>query len=198
MTDAPLNLESRLLIATPAMGDPRFVQSVILMCAHDENGAMGIVINKAKRDVLGDTLRLSGLLEQVGVDGASRIGDSAVLEGGPVERNRGFVLHSPDYHRQENTMTISDAIYMTSSREVLNDLVTDAAPERAVLAVGYAGWDSGQIEREIAENAWIICAPEKSEAMEALVFGDTLDSKWTEALGELGIDPAMLSAGGRA
>jgi putative transcriptional regulator len=198
MSDNSLQLENRLLIATPAMGDPRFAQSVILVCAHDENGTMGIVVNKAKRDALGDPLRLSELLEQVGVEGAPRMTDSAVLAGGPVEKNRGFVLHSADYSRDENTINISEKIRMTSSREVLDDLAGDDAPARAVLAVGYAGWDGGQIEREIAENAWIICAPEKSEAMESLVFGETLSDKWAEALAELGIDPAMLSVGGSA
>lgn len=194
-SDGKLSLENKLLVATPAMLDPRFRQAVIYMCVHDAEGAMGIVINRPKR-VGPAPLRLTDLLEHIGVDGAPKVADAAVLDGGPVDMERGFVLHSPDYGRPESTLPISDGLALTSTRDVLHALVTDAAPARAILAIGYAGWGGGQVEAEIAENAWIVCEPENAEA---LVFASNHAEKWREALAGMGIDPAMLSAvGGRA
>ena len=195
MDMSAFSLENKLLLATPAMRDPRFRQAVIYVCSHDTDGAMGIVVNRPKR-VGGTPLHLTDLLEQIGVNGAPRVADTAVLEGGPVDVECGFVLHSPDYGKPETTLPISDHMALTSTRDVLDALVTEDAPERAVLAIGYAGWGEGQIEAEIAGNAWIVCDPDDAES---LVFNPDHAGKWAQALGQMGIDPAMLSAvGGRA
>ena len=196
MDPLALNLESKLLVATPAMGDPRFRQAVIYMCAHDDSGAMGIVLNRPKTVPGGEALHLTDLLEQIGVDGIPRVADMPVLEGGPVDIDRGFVLHTADYEGAEGTMDVGEGLAMTSTREVLDALVTDKAPSQAVLAIGYAGWNGGQIEREIADNAWIVCDPDSRERLTAMVFDPNADRKWANALGEIGIDPAMLSAMG--
>ena len=194
--DDTLNLENSFLVATPAMQDPRFRQSVIYMCAHDEGGAMGIVVNKAKRGALGGAIHLSDMLEQVGVEGQPNVADTPVLEGGPVDMERGFVLHTGEYQTPEATLPISDTLMLTSTREVLDALVTDKAPARAVLAIGYAGWGEGQIEEELAQSAWIVCRPEDPETLDKLVFGEGLDAKWTDALAVLGIEPSQLAAMG--
>ena len=175
------------LIATPSLGDSRFRRSVIYLCSHDRSGAMGLVVNRAK---LG--LQISDLLEHVGVSGEVRVADSAVLDGGPVDIDRGFVLHSPDWSRPP-TLKISDATALTSTRDVMESLVADDAPARAVLAVGYAGWGAGQLEAEIADNAWLVCAGDS-----ALVFGDDLSGKWAEALSRIGVRPEQLGIGGSA
>ena len=191
-----LNLENSFLIATPAMQDPRFRNAVIYMCAHDAGGAMGIVVNKPKRGPLGGPLSLSDLLEDVGVEGEPKVADIPVLDGGPVDINRGFVIHTGEYQTPEGTMPISDTLMLTSTRDVLDALVTERAPARAVMAIGYAGWGEGQIEDEIAANAWIVCAPDDPAVHDRLVFGEGLSDKWSEALGVVGIDPAHLSAFG--
>ena len=174
------------LIATPAMGDPRFTNTVIYLCGHDASGAMGIVVNRSKMG-----LNMSELLEHVGVEGEVRVADAPVLEGGPVDIDRGFVLHSPDWFRENQTLKVSDQVGLTTTKDVLESLVTDKAPERAVLAVGYAGWGPGQLESEIMDNAWLLCGGD-----EGLVFGDDLDGKWAEALARIGVSPEQLSAFG--
>ena len=185
-SDAYPSYRGQYLIATPAMGDPRFAQSVIYLCGHDSSGAMGIVVNRSK---LG--LNISDLLDHVGVDGEVRVADTPVLEGGPVDIDRGFVLHSPDWFREDSTLHVSDGVGLTTTKDVLEALVSDAPPRRAVLAVGYAGWGPGQLEAEIADNAWLLCGGD-----EALVFGDDLDGKWAQALGRIGVSPEQLSAFG--
>ena len=180
------SFKGQYLIATPAMGDPRFTQSVIYLCGHDASGAMGIVVNRSKMG-----LNMSELLEHVGVEGEVRVADTAVLEGGPVDIDRGFVLHSPDWFREDATLRVCDAVGLTTTKDVLEALVSDDAPERAVLAVGYAGWGPGQLESEIADNAWLLCGGD-----EGLVFGDSLDGKWAEALGRIGVSPEQLAAFG--
>ena len=174
------------LIATPAMGDPRFSNTVIYLCGHDASGAMGIVVNRSKFD-----LNITDLLEHVGVEGQVQVADAPVLEGGPVDIDRGFVLHSPDWFREDQTLKVSEHVGLTTTKDVLESLVTDKAPERAVLAVGYAGWGPGQLEGEIADNAWLLCGGD-----EGLVFGDDLDGKWAEALARIGVSPEQLSAYG--
>lgn len=168
------------------MGDPRFTRTVIFVCGHDESGSMGIVINKSKLD-----LNMSDMLEHIGVDGDIRVADSPVLDGGPVDIDRGFVLHSPDWFQDETSLKVTETTNLTSTKDVLEALVSDAAPKRAMLAVGYAGWGPGQLEAEIADNAWLVCGGD-----DALVFGDDLDGKWNEALARIGISPEQLSAFG--
>jgi len=177
------------LIATPAMGDPRFAHTVIFLCAHDAKGAMGLIINRAKPGLV-----ISDLLDHVGVDGAVRVADSAVLDGGPVEIDRGFVLHSADWFRDESSLKVSEQLGLTTTKDALEALVSDNPPDRAMLAIGYAGWEAGQLEAEIAQNCWLVAGGD-----DTLVFDDNMDAKWTQALARIGVDPAQLSAmGGRA
>jgi putative transcriptional regulator len=168
------------------MGDPRFHQTVIFLCAHDASGAMGLVINKAKSNLV-----ISDLLDHVGVDGAVRVADSPVLEGGPVEVDRGFVLHSADWFRDDNSLKVSDQLGLTTTKDALEALVSDSPPDRAMLAIGYAGWAAGQLEAEIAGNAWLIAGGD-----DTLVFANDMDAKWTQALARIGVNPAQLSAFG--
>jgi len=183
------NLTGKYLCALPGMGDPRFEKSVIYMCSHTSDGAMGLIINKSKDDLV-----ISELLENVGIEGSARIADQPVLDGGPVDIDRGFVLHTADYYNADTSLRISETLALTSTRDVLEALTTSKAPDLAVLAVGYSGWGGGQLEREIAENAWMVI-----DAKESLIFEDGLDDKWAKALSFIGVTPDMLSHfGGRA
>jgi len=181
-----MQLKGRLLIATPEMGDPRFRSAVIYICSHDRSGAMGIIINKSK-----GRLNISDMLENIGIEGDVQIADTPVLNGGPVDIDRGFVLHSSDYFQSDTSLKLSDTLNLTTTKDILISLVSDYAPEKAMLAVGYSGWGAGQIEREVQDNAWIV-----ADADEALIFDTDLDSKWKKALGSLGIKPEMLSRTG--
>jgi putative transcriptional regulator len=180
-------LAGKFLVATPQMGDPRFARAVVYLCNHDEDGAMGIIINKTK------PLPLSQMLGHIGIEGEVRVADTAVLSGGPVDTNRGFVLHSPDFSNLGNSLHLSDTLVMTSSKDVLESLVADNAPSKAVLAVGYSGWSDGQLASELQANAWLVV-----EGDEALIFDTDMESKWERALSSAGISPNMLSAGGSA
>jgi len=185
----PASLKNSFLLATPAMRDPRFRFAVIYMISHDRSGAMGIIVNKEKPGLL-----ISDLLEQVGISGQVQIADTPVLNGGPVDIDRGFVLHSSDYFKPESSLIISDTLSLTSTKDVLESLVSKDHPKNAMLAVGYAGWGPGQLEKEIAENSWLV-----TDADENLVFSKDLDGKWASVLAEMGIDPSCLSQkGGRA
>ncbi len=185
----PQSFRAKLLIATPNMGDPRFSFSVIYMIGHDSSGAMGIIINKAKSDIL-----ISDLLEDIGIEGDVRVADTPVLDGGPVDIDRGFVIHSSDYFEPKSSLMVSDTLAMTPTKGVLESFVKDTRPDKAVMAIGYAGWGAGQLESEIADNAWLV-----TEADEALIFSEDLDGKWAKALSDMGIDPSSLSqSGGRA
>ena len=182
-------LSGQLLIAMPAIGDPRFERALILVCAHDAEHAMGVTVN---RPVEG--LTLPQLLERMEIAAASGAENSAVLLGGPVEMARGFVLHTDDY-RGEHSATVAGGLALTTTREVLEAMAAgNGPPRRAVLALGYAGWGAGQLEREIRENVWLTV-----EADEALVFDDGYETKWARALAKLGVDPTFLSSqAGRA
>jgi len=171
------------------MRDSRFRFAVIFMVSHDRSGAMGIIVNKGKPGLF-----ISDLLEQVGITGDVQIADTPVLNGGPVDIDRGFVLHSSDYFKPESSLIISDTLSLTSTKDVLESLVSKDHPKHAMLAVGYAGWGPGQLEKEIAENSWLV-----TEADESLVFSNDLDGKWASVLAEMGIDPSCLSqSGGKA
>jgi len=182
----PASLKNSFLLATPAMADSRFRFSVIYIVSHDRAGAMGIIVNKGKPG-----LYISDLLEQVGISGEVKVADAPVLNGGPVDIDRGFVLHSSDYFKPESSLIISDTLSLTSTKDVLESLVSENHPKNAMLAVGYAGWGPGQLEKEIAENSWLV-----TDADESLVFSEDLGSKWALALEEMGIDPSCLSQGG--
>ena len=178
-------LAGKLLIAMPGIGDPRFERAVILMCVHSAEQAMGVTVN---RPLDGVTLR--GVMGKLGVPGAETAPDQAVLSGGPVERERGFVLHTDDYETLDSTLPITPGVSMTATREVL-DALTDAGrrPFRSRLVLGCASWAPGQLEDELAQNVWLT-----AEAEPGIIFDDVHDTKWGRALGRLGISADRLSA----
>ncbi len=184
-----MDLTGKFLVAMPGMGDPRFEKSVILVCAHSDEGAMGIIVNKPVEEVT-----FAGLLEHLNIPRAPEGRDIAVHFGGPVERGRGFVLHSRDYRGGAATMRIEGGFGMTATLDVLEALARGEGPHRALLALGYSGWGPGQLEDEIARNDWLT-----ADADAALVFADDDGGKWRGALKSLGINPLTLSGtAGRA
>jgi putative transcriptional regulator len=184
-----MDLTGKFLVAMPGMGDPRFDRSVILVCAHSDEGAMGLIVNKPVEEV-----SFTGLLEHLNIPMAPDGRDIRVHFGGPVERGRGFVLHSRDYRGGAATMRIEGGYGMTATLDVLEALARGEGPHRALLALGYSGWGPGQLEAEIARNDWLT-----AEADPSLVFSEDDPGKWTGALRSMGIDPLTLSASaGRA
>jgi len=182
-------LEGKLLIALPGMPDPRFEKSVIFMCAHSDEGAMGIIVNKKV-----EGLAFRDMMEKLEIGVNANTPDAPVLFGGPVQTGRGFVLHSGEFEGNDSTLSVTDEISLTATLDVLRAIAQGHGPNKSLFALGYAGWDSGQIENEIRDNGWIHC-----EADDALVFGTDLDAKWSGALKKLGIDISGLSAlAGRA
>lgn len=182
-------LEGKLLIAMPGMGDPRFDRSVIFICAHSGDGALGLIVNKPA-----PRLKFDALLRQLEIDAGPPKRDIRVHFGGPVENGRGFVLHSGDYTSDDSTLHVSDDFGMTATLDILQALATGEGPENALLALGYSGWGPGQLEAEILENGWLSC-----DASPELVFGGSDDDKWAAALKSMGIGAEMLSgAAGRA
>jgi putative transcriptional regulator len=175
-------LTGQLLIASPTMGDPRFLQTVILMVQHDRNGALGIVINRP----LGDR-PLALLLEALGEKDPSVAGTVRIFAGGPVQPDIGFVLHSTDYHRPD-TVDIDGHIAMTSSREILRDIANQRGPNKSLIAFGYAGWAPGQLEHELAQNAWLTV-----QAKREVIFDLPAEERLSAAMSLLGIDYAKLS-----
>lgn len=175
-------LTGKLLIAMPGMRDPRFARTVVYMCAHSVEGAMGLVINRVL-----DSLTFSDLLEQLGIQSQIIHHGVNVHFGGPVETGRGFVLHSPDY-RQDGTAVMADGVALTATIDILRAIASGDGPRHHLLALGYAGWGPGQLDDEIRANGWLHVA-----ADEDLVFGRELESKWERAIAKIGIDPRMLS-----
>jgi len=175
-------LVGQLLVAMPGMQDTRFAKTVIYMCAHNAEGAMGLVVNR-----LLDALSFPDLLEQLDIDTSSTMDDVEVHFGGPVETGRGFVLHSPDY-LQEGTMVVADGVALTATVEILRAIASGNGPQRHLLALGYAGWGPGQLDSEIKANGWLNVG-----ADDGLVFDPDLNTKWDRAMAKLGIDPSMLS-----
>lgn len=179
-----LNLTGRLLIAMPGMEDPRFAHSVVFLNAHSADGAMGLIVNKPI-----DGMKLSALLDQLSIALARPELDSDLFFGGPVEGGRGFVLHSTDYVSDLNTLMVDDDFSMTATQDVLEAIAVGAGPAHALMALGYAGWGPGQLEREISQNGWLTC-----DATSELVFDLPSEEKWAAALASLGVDPVSLSA----
>ena len=192
MADLPEgdSLTGQMLIAMPGIGDPRFERAVILMVAHSADEAMGIAVNRPL-----DGLNLPELLDRLGVKSQIHIQPQAVLVGGPVERERGFVVHTDDYSAADSTRPVLEGVALTATREVL-DAMGDAVrrPRHAILALGFADWSGGQLEQELRENVWLTC-----DADEALIFDDDYDTKWVRALAKLGVAAGQLSSvAGRA
>src|SRR5262245_23570932 len=175
-------LAGQLLVAMPQMQDPRFARTVIFMCAHTPEGAMGLVVNR-----LVHSITFPDLLEQLGVEPALGGNEIRVHFGGPVESGRGFVLHTADYNR-EGTLPINSGIALTATVDILRDIARGTGPRQRLLALGYAGWGPGQLDAEIQANGWL-----QVPADEHLVFGHDLDGKWERALAKLGVDFGRLS-----
>ena len=182
-------LQGQLLIATPAIGDQRFERTVLLVCVHDETQAMALMLNRPMQG-----LRIPALLRRLGLGGKD-VPEAPVLSGGPVERERGYVLHTDDYRASHSTLAIEPGLALTDTREVLDALGDpQRRPRRFLLALGYAGWGAGQLESEIRQGAWLTC-----DADEELVFGRDIDGRWAAALANIGVQPERLSTqAGRA
>jgi putative transcriptional regulator len=187
----PASLEGQILIAMPTLREGPFARAVVYLCAHREDGAMGIIVNQRA-----EAINFPDLLVQLDVVKADesivlppRAGDVRVLRGGPVEKQRGFVLHSGDYFVDNSTVTISDDICLTATLDILRAIARGKGPEKAILALGYAGWSSGQLESEILANGWLNCPADPS-----LVFDADLASKYDRALAKIGVNAAMLSS----
>lgn len=178
------SLIGQILIATPQMTDPRFTHAVILICGHDQHGAMGIVLNR-----LVEELSLQDLVDQLDVQPsiAQTSAPIPIHFGGPIEMGRGFVLHSTDYMHDASIQITSD-IALTSTIEILSLVAQDIGPEKKLLALGYAGWGTGQLESELQKNSWL-----QVESDLELVFSPYLGEKWQRAMGKIGVDPALLS-----
>src|ERR1700720_4285497 len=183
-------LDGQMLIAMPAMGDERFSRSLIYVCAHSSEGAMGIIVNHPAPNI-----NFSDLLVKLDVIPAadviqlpSRAGVVKVMRGGPVETERGFVLHSADFFIENSTLPIDEGICLTATIDILKAIANGDGPASAILALGYAGWAPGQLENEIQGNGWLHC-----DADQDLIFGGDVEEKYARALRKIGIDPGMLS-----
>ena len=175
-------LTGRLIVAMPSMLDPRFARTVIYLCAHSEEAAMGLVVNR-----LVGSITFPDLLQQLEIDNAKADDSIRVHFGGPVESGRGFVLHSTEY-QQEGTLRVNETVSLTATVDVLRDMAAGSGPRKSLLALGYAGWGRGQLDAEMQSNSWL-----HVEADEDLVFGDDLEGKWEHAINKLGFDISMLS-----
>jgi putative transcriptional regulator len=189
-------LDGQLLIAMPSMPDERFSRTVIYVCAHSDDGAMGLVLNRRARNMTFPDLLVQ--LDLISRDQAirlpNRVASTAVLSGGPVEPTRGFVLHSTEFAIENSTLPVSEQIGLTITVDILKAIARGEGPDRAVLALGYASWAPGQLETELQGNAWLH-APATSQ----LIFGSDQDRKYDDALNLIGINPAYLSGeAGRA
>ena len=171
-------------------GEP-FARSLVYICAHSADGAMGIIVNKPAPDIsMSDLLvQLEVIPEKDAIRLPRKVGSMPVLVGGPVETSRGFVLHTPDFFTDQSTLPIDDGVCLTATVDVLRAIARGSGPQNAILALGYAGWSPGQLESEIHANGWLHC-----EADPALIFSDAIDERYARALAKIGIDPAMLSS----
>jgi len=183
-------LDGQMLIAMPAMTDEPFARSLIYVCAHSSEGAMGIIVNHPAENI-----KFPDLLVQLDVIPAADLiqlppkADVKVLKGGPVETGRGFVLHSADFFIENSTLPIDNGICLTATLDILKAIAQGEGPRSAVLALGYAGWAPGQLENEITENGWLNC-----EADSELIFGTDIERKYEKAMRKLGVELGQLSS----
>ena len=180
--DIENSLLGQLLVAMPGMKDARFEKSVIYICAHSTEGAMGLVVNKPCEEIT-----FPDLLEQLGIEESGASDRIDLQFGGPVESSRGFVLHSPDYLR-DASLVVDQDVALTATIDILKAIASGSGPSRILLAIGYAGWGPGQLDTEIFNNGWL-----HVDADDDLVFGSDLGNKWERAMGKIGIDHRMLS-----
>jgi putative transcriptional regulator len=183
-------LDGQMLVAMPVMEDERFARSVIYICAHSAEGAMGIIVNRPAGSI--DFPQLLVQLDIIDTADEIRLPENAetmkVLRGGPVETGRGFVLHSSDFSIKNATLPIDDGICLTATLDILKAIAEGNGPKHAILALGYAGWAPGQLEHEIQDNGWLHCPADPD-----LIFGADVEDKYQRALAKIGIDLAMLS-----
>ena len=172
-TDATF-LDGKVLIAMPGMQDPRFTHSLVYICAHSADGAMGLIVNKCA-----DELVWEDLFRKLDIPIGSYNAPRPVHYGGPVETARGFVLHTSDYHAEDATMAVDDAVSMTATLDILHAIAKGIGPDRAIVALGYAGWAPGQLESELQVNGWLTCDPDAE-----MLFGDENDAKWGPGTGQ--------------
>ncbi len=183
-------LTGKLLLAMPSMSDTRFERAVIFICAHDEQGAMGLVINNALRDVaFTDMLEQIDLISDIKID----LSKFPVMNGGPVDSDRGFLLHSHEYSK-DDTVNVNDEYGVTGTIDALREVVGGDGPDKMLFILGYAGWSAEQLDQELQQNAWLV-----ADADPSLIFDTPLEEQWMSAVRALGVEPAMLSsAAGRA
>jgi len=184
-------LDGQMLIATPTMEDERFSRSVIYICAHSSEGAMGIIVNQPAPHISFQDLlvKLDVIPKADLITLPPRAGGVKVLKGGPVETERGFVLHSADFFIENSTLPIDRGICLTATLDILKAIARGKGPESAILALGYAGWAPGQLETEIHHNGWLHCTADPE-----LLFGTDVEAKYTKAMQKIGIRPGMLSS----
>jgi putative transcriptional regulator len=181
MNQQPDNLTNQFLIAMPGLADPIFAKTVTYLCQHGPEGALGIIINRPSELTLGE------VMEQMSIEvHASSVEDIQVYFGGPVHRERGFVLHEPG-GQWDSTMKVSDSVALTTSRDILEAIGSGCGPSRILVALGYAGWAKGQLEKEIVENAWL-----NAPAEAPILFDYPATQRWKAAAGTMGIDIALL------
>tara|TARA_R110000824_G_scaffold118960_19_gene272636 strand:- start:56400 stop:57020 length:621 start_codon:yes stop_codon:yes gene_type:complete len=183
-------LEGKMLIAMPTMDDERFERTLIYLCVHNSEGAMGIVVNKPAPHITMPELldQLAIDVPQHSVEAAVKSSKCPILVGGPVESARGFVLHSQDYFSEDSTLPVDENVGLTASVDILRAIAGGTGPTHALLALGYAGWAAGQLEAEIQANGWLHCDPDQD-----LLFGANLAAKYHSALAKLGINISLLS-----
>jgi putative transcriptional regulator len=183
-------LDGQLLVAMPVMEDERFARSVIYVCAHSSEGAMGIIVNRSAGSI--DFPELLVRLNIIDKANQIKLPENAeslkVLKGGPMETGRGFVLHSSDFFIEDATLPIDDGICLTATVDILKAIAKGGGPKHAILALGYAVWEPGQLENEIQGNGWLHCAADPD-----LIFGRNVEEKYLRAMNKIGIDPGMLS-----
>lgn len=182
MSDKLGSLQNQFLIAMPLLQDPNFNGSVTYLCQHNEEGAMGIVFNKPSGILLDE------VLEQLSYETGGQHSDRAVLQGGPVQLDRGFVLHN-DGQDWESSYSVTDTMRLTTSKDILKAIADGEGPEQFLIALGYAGWGSGQLEEEIANNAWLTC-----DSNSQILFETPNNQKYQKALASIGIDPSQLAS----
>lgn len=184
--DSAETLSGRMLIAMPGMGDPRFERTLIYMCSHSSDGAMGLVVNRKAEGVT-----FKELMSQLEIEIGPESQMSDVHYGGPVEMGRGFVLHTADFHVEDSTMRVTDAVSLTATLDILRAMAAGEGPRNAMIALGYSGWAPSQLEGELQRNGWLTC-----EADEELLYSRDDAAKWAKALRKIGVDPSVLSATG--
>jgi putative transcriptional regulator len=183
-TAEPASLTGHFLIAMPGMGDPNFARGITFICQHNQDGAMGLVVNRLSDYRLGD------VLQQMNMPcGRKSVASAPVLVGGPVQPERGFVLHAAGQREWESSYRINDALAVTTSRDILAAMADGDGPARGLVALGYAGWGAGQLEQELRENAWLTV-----QADDHILFDTALDERWGAAVALVGVNPANLTS----